>query len=135
MNDFLELTQGLIEKQDFEPTNIFEDLPKGHYTVQVVNTEKRTSQNGNDYIGVTLEVCDGDLTGRKIFDNLFFTMKTAENTIKKIYKIAQMMNIPAETFNDVNDIVEFVKKFNTKNFEVEYDAEAFIKVHYTNYLG
>lgn len=134
MNDFLELTQGLIEKQDFEPTSNFEEVPNGTYRVQICNVEKRVSKSENEYIGVTLEICDGDLTERKIFDNLFFTMKTAENTIKKIYKMAQMIDLPVETFSDIDDITEYVKKFMTKTFEVAYDSEAFNRVSYIKSL-
>ena len=45
MNDFLELTQGLIEKNDFEETE-FQPLPNGEYRVKVANVEKKTSQSG-----------------------------------------------------------------------------------------
>ena len=70
MNDFLELTQGLIEKNDFEEPE-FQPLPAGEYRTKVVNVEKKTSQSGNDYVAMVLAVIDGDYTGRKIYNNYF----------------------------------------------------------------
>lgn len=135
MNDFLELTKGLVESKDFEEKSDFDPIPAGTYRVSVANVEKRNSKNsGNDYIGMTLEIVDGELTERKIFNNLFFTAKTAENTIKRIYKMAQMCDIPAETFSNLDDIVEFCSKLVGKAFEVEYDEEAFHKVSVTKAL-
>lgn len=135
MNDFLELTKGLVESKDFEEKSDFEPVPKGTYRISVANVEKRNSKNsGNDYIGMALEIVDGELTERKIFDNFHFTAKTAENTIKRIYKMAQMVDIPAETFSTIDDIVEFCSKFVGKAFEVEYDEEAFHRVSYTKAL-
>lgn len=135
MNDFLELTKGLVESKDFEEKSDFEPIPKDTYRISVANVEKRKPKdNDNYYIGMTLEIIDGELTERKIFNNLFFTAKTAENTIKRIYKIAQMCDIPAETFSTIDDIVEFCSKFVGKAFEVEYDEEAFHKVSFTKAL-
>ena len=91
MNDFLELTQGLVETHNFEESSNFEPIEAGTYRVQVSNVEKKVSQSGNEYISMVLEICDGDLTGRKIWNNLFFTAKTAENTIKRIYKQAELV--------------------------------------------
>lgn len=134
MNDFLELTKGLVEKQDFEETE-FQALARGNYRVKVVNVEKKISQNsGNEYIGMTLEIVDGDYTGRKIFNNIFLTVKTAEASVKRIYKMAQLIDMAPEVFTDVDSIVEFCKKFVDKVFEIEYDEDAFNKVKFTQGL-
>ena len=98
------------------------------------NVEKKVSQNGNEYISMVLEICDGDLTGRKIWNNLFFTPKTAENTIKRIYKQAELVDIAPKVFSDLDSIVNFCSEFINKVFEIEYDEEAFIKVKFVKGL-
>ena len=69
MNDFLELTQGLIEKNDFEETE-FQPLPAGDYRVKVANVEKKVSQSGNEYVAMVMEVIDGEYTARNIYNNV-----------------------------------------------------------------
>jgi len=127
MFDFLELTQGLIEKNDFEEAE-FTPLPAGDYRVKVANVEKKTSQSGNDYVSMVMEVIDGEFTGRNIYNNLHLTVKTAENSVKRIYKMAEFAGITPTTFTDVDSIVTFCKQLLDKCFEVTYDEEAFNKV-------
>lgn len=133
MFDFLELTQGLIEKNDFNETE-FQPLPAGTYITKVVNVEKKTSQSGNDYVGMVMEVVDGENTGRKIYNNLHLTAKTAENSIKRIYKMAEFAGVTPIAFSNVDAIVDFCKNFIDTCFEVEYDEEAFNKVKVTKAL-
>lgn len=133
MFDFLELTQGLIEKNDFNETE-FQPLPAGTYITKVVNVEKKTSQSGNDYVGMVMEVIDGENTGRKIYNNLHLTPKTAENSIKRIYKMAEFAGVAPIAFSNVDAIVDFCKNFIDTCFEVEYDEEAFNKVKITKAL-
>lgn len=127
MFDFLELTQGLIEKNDFEEAE-FTPLPAGDYRVKVANVEKKTSQSGNDYVAMVMEVIDGEFTGRNIYNNFHLTVKTAEASIKRIYKMAEFAGITPTTFTDVDSIVAFCKQMLDKCFEVTYDEEAFNKV-------
>ena len=127
MNDFLELTKGLIEKNDFEEPE-FQPLPAGEYRTKVVNVEKKTSQSGNDYVAMILEVIDGDYTGRKIYNNYFLSVKTAESSIKRIYKMAEFAGIQLKAFTDADSIVDFCNGFLDKCFVVAYDEEAFHKV-------
>lgn len=129
MNDFLELTQNLIDNNNFEEEE-FKPLPADNYRVTVKNVEKKTSQNGNDYVSMVLEIADGEYTNRNIWNNLFFTVKTAENTIKRIYKMAEMVDIAPKAFTDVDSIVDYCKEFIDKCFEIEYDEEAFVKVKF-----
>lgn len=127
MFDFLELTQGLIEKNDFEEAE-FTPLPAGDYRVKVANVEKKTSQSGNDYVAMVMEVIDGEFTGRNIYNNLYLTVKTAENSVKRIYKMAEFAGITLTPCTDVDSIVTFCKQMLDKCFEVTYDEEAFNKV-------
>ena len=127
MNDFLELTQGLIEKNDFEETE-FQPLPAGDYRVKVANVEKKISQSGNEYVAMVMEIIDGDYTSRKIYNNFHLTVKTAEASIKRIYKMAEFAGITPTTFSDVDSIVTFCEQLLDKCFEVTYDEKAFNKV-------
>ena len=127
MFDFLELTQGLIEKNDFEEAE-FTPLPAGDYRVKVANVEKKTSQSGNDYVAMVMEVIDGEFTGRNIYNNLYLTVKTAENSVKRIYKMAEFAGITLTPCTDVDSVVTFCKQMLDKCFEVTYDEEAFNKV-------
>lgn len=133
MFDFLELTKGLIEKNDFNESE-FQPLPVGNYLVKVVNVEKKTSQSGNDYVGMVMEVIDGEYNGRKIYNNLHLTPKTAENSIKRIYKMAEFVGITPVAFSDVDSIIDFTKNFIDLCFEIEYNEEAFNKVKVTKAL-
>lgn len=133
MFDFLELTKGLIEKNDFNESE-FQPLPVGNYLVKVVNVEKKTSQSGNDYVGMVMEIIDGEYNGRKIYNNLHLTPKTAENSIKRIYKMAEFVGITPVAFSDVDSIVNFTKNFIDLCFEIEYNEEAFNKVKVTKAL-
>ena len=127
MFDFLELTQGLIEKNDFEEAE-FTPLPAGDYRVKVANVEKKTSQSGNDYVSMVMEIIDGEFTGRNIYNNLYLTVKTAENSVKRIYKMAEFAGITLTPCTDVDSVVTFCKQMLDKCFEVTYDEEAFNKV-------
>lgn len=133
MFDFLELTKGLIEKNDFNESE-FQPLPVGNYLVKVVNVEKKTSQSGNDYVGMVMEIIDGEYNGRKIYNNLHLTPKTAENSIKRIYKMAEFVGITPIAFSDVDSIIDFTKNFIDLCFEIEYNEEAFNKVKVTKAL-
>ena len=133
MFDFLELTKGLIEKNDFNESE-FQPLPVGNYLVKVVNVEKKTSQSGHDYVGMVMEIIDGEYNGRKIYNNLHLTPKTAENSIKRIYKMAEFVGITPVAFSDVDSIIDFTKNFIDLCFEVEYNEEAFNKVKVTKAL-
>ena len=97
MFDFLELTQGLIEKNDFEESE-FTPLPAGDYRVKVANVEKKTSQSGNDYVCMVMEVIDGEFTGRNIYNNFFLSVKTAEASIKRIQILFNRKNVEQKHF-------------------------------------
>ena len=127
MFDFLELTQGLIEKNNFEEAE-FQPLPNGEYRVKVANVEKKTSQSGNDYVAMVMEVIDGEYTGRNIYNNFHLTVKTAEASIKRIYKMAEFADITPTAFSNVDSLVTFASQLVDKCFEVTYDEEAFNKV-------
>ena len=47
-------------------------LPMGVYTVEVMLAEESESQAGDPMVKVTLEVTDGEYTGRLAFDRLLF---------------------------------------------------------------
>ena len=53
MNDFLELTQGLVETHDFEESSNFEPIMAGTYRVQVSNVEKKVEFPDYKPIGIT----------------------------------------------------------------------------------
>ena len=77
---------------------------------------------------MVLEVVDGYYTGRKIYNNYFLSVKTAEASIKRIYKMAELAGIQPKAFTDVDSIVDFCNGFLDKCFTVAYDENAFHKV-------
>lgn len=132
MQDFLELTQGLLKNNDFEekaPT-----IPDGDYTVELANVLKKTSQNGNEYISLVLKVTDGEYTNRTIYDNIFFTPKTAEGNIKRIYKLAEMSSVDLVPFTDVDSIVTFMTSMMGSNYNISYAENSFHKVTFNSIL-
>lgn len=132
MNDFSELTKGLLKTKDFEEKP--NTLETGEYIVEVNNVQKKISQKGNEYIGIVLKIVDGDCAGRLMFDNIFFTDKTAEGNIKRIYKLGEMSNLELVEFSDVDSIVTFLTDIIGKTYNVTYDDNSFHKVTYNSVL-
>ena len=140
MFDFLELTQGLIEKNDFEETE-FQPLPVGDYRVKVANVEKKTSQSGNDYVSMVMEVIDGDFTGRNIYNNFFLSVKTAEASIKRnMQKVLNKMGATIDekeinfymAFHHINPKIQrrLVNDFFAKEFSGHNDLKNVTKRQY-----
>jgi hypothetical protein len=48
----------------------FDVLPAGEYEIVIVNSEKRVSGNGNQYLALELQVLNGPHQNRKLFDRL-----------------------------------------------------------------
>ncbi len=74
-----------------EPTKPFEVLPPGKYVVQIVNSEMRVTKDGTgQYLWLELDVLEGAMKGRKLFDRLNLvnanpqTMEIAQRTLSAI---------------------------------------------------
>lgn len=56
---------------DDTPERDFSPIPAGEYLAKIVASEmKETSAKTGEYLALTLEICDGPATGRKLWDNL-----------------------------------------------------------------
>lgn len=54
-----------------DPTNNFEVIPAGEYTVIITESERKFTKSGDgNYLQLTLEIQDGEFRGRKLFDRL-----------------------------------------------------------------
>ena len=63
-----------------EEDRSFDPLPEGWYKASVLETERSTSQAGNDMLNVTFEITQADHAGRRAWNN-FNLWHPAENVI------------------------------------------------------
>ncbi|MBF0181930.1 MAG: DUF669 domain-containing protein [Magnetococcales bacterium] len=62
---------GTFDASQVDPSQPFETLPPGDYRVQIINSEMRPTKTGSgQYLWMEMDVLDGPLTGRKLFDRL-----------------------------------------------------------------
>ena len=62
---------GLTFDPNSVPADEFDALPAGDYHAQIVESEMKTTKNGDgQMLKLTMEIISGPLEGRKIFDNL-----------------------------------------------------------------
>ena len=67
------------------PANPLDPVPAGDYTVCIVDSEMKPTSSGNGYyLQLTLEVLEGEFSGRKIFDRL-----NLDNPNRQAVEIAQ----------------------------------------------
>ena len=74
-----------------EPNKPFDILPLGRYVVQIVASEMRATKDGQgQYLWLELDVLEGELQGRKLFDRLNLvnanptTVEIAQRTLSAI---------------------------------------------------
>ena len=60
-----------FDSNDIEPNDLFEPIPAGRYTMEIIESENKIAKSGNgEYIKLTLQVLDGKHKGQKVFVNL-----------------------------------------------------------------
>jgi len=69
---------------DVDPTDQFEPLQNGEYTMVITDSEMKPSKSGGQYLQLILEVVDGQNKGRKVWDRL-----NLENSNRTAVEIAQ----------------------------------------------
>jgi len=74
-----------------DPTTAYDLLPAGRYRVQIVESELRVTRAGTgQYLWLMLDIIDGPLTGRKLFEQLNLinpnptTVEIAQRTLSAI---------------------------------------------------
>lgn len=74
-----------------EPMQEFVPLPEGEYIAIIEDSEMRATKAGTgNYLSLTLQIVEGDHTGRKLFDNLNLdnpnpqTVEIAQRTLSSI---------------------------------------------------
>lgn len=83
---------------EVEPRAAMVPLPAGDYIGMIVNTEEKATSAGTGmFLSLTLEVCDGEHTGRKLFENLNLrnpsedAVKIARSTLSAICRAVGVM--------------------------------------------
>ncbi len=62
---------GTFDASQVDPSQPHETLPPGDYRVQIVNSEMRATKTGTgQYLWLEMDILDGPLAGRKLFDRL-----------------------------------------------------------------
>lgn len=65
-----ELDMDFVADEIPADTSSFEPLPAGDYTMQVIDSEIKPTKTGGDQLVLTLEVMDGPLSNRRVWDRL-----------------------------------------------------------------
>jgi len=53
-------------------------IPIGEYKCKIVEVREKTSQKGEEYYSLRLEIIEGDYDGRSVYDSLFFSPKALQ---------------------------------------------------------
>ncbi|MBF0179960.1 MAG: DUF669 domain-containing protein [Magnetococcales bacterium] len=62
---------GTFDASQVDPSQPQETLPPGDYRVQIINSEMRVTKAGSgQYLWMEMDVLDGPMAGRKLFDRL-----------------------------------------------------------------
>ena len=59
-----------FDANQVEPNTAYEPLAAGFYPMMITDSEMKDSKSGGQYLKLTIEVCDGQSKGRKVFSNL-----------------------------------------------------------------
>ncbi|MDP2354613.1 MAG: DUF669 domain-containing protein [Beijerinckiaceae bacterium] len=83
-----------------EPMKAFEVLPAGKYTVQIVESDMRLTKDGaGQYLWLMLDILEGPLQGRKLFDQLnlvnanITTVEIAQRSLSAICHATGQMQV------------------------------------------
>lgn len=63
------IDSGASDVQDFTPP------PPGKYLVQIVDIEAKFTNGGDEMWNIELEITQGEHAGKKLFDNMIFSVK------------------------------------------------------------
>ena len=72
---------GVEDATDFSP------IPEGMYFVEVTEVKSNTSKGGLEYFRLEMTVRDGQYSGSKLWDNMFFQGKTEASTVKTMQRV------------------------------------------------
>lgn len=89
--------------------NDYSPLPNGVYYMTVAEAETKHDRNGNEFIGVMFEVCNGEHKGRKLFQNLYLhsEYENQERTGRAILKLlCRAADLP--TLHGPKDLMKFI---------------------------
>jgi hypothetical protein len=102
----------VFDPSQHEPDTLFEVLPPGDYTVEIINSELRDTKAGTgQYLWIDMQITDGPSKGRHIYDrlNLYNANKQASDIAwKKLTTISYAVGVGG-TFSD--DVVLHFKPF------------------------
>ena len=88
-----------MAKVDFDSVQAFVPVPDGEYKMRVVECVEKKSKAGNDMFKLTLEIIDGEFTGRKVWDNLVIM----PSTMWRVKHACEELGLPIEGMVDLVD--------------------------------
>ena len=110
----------------------WEPLPPGDYTACVTSTELKPTKAGNgEYIELTIEIMDGDYSGRKIWERLNVnnpSEQTMQIARSQLNQLATALNqLPLKDTDQLLEIpftltLDIDRKDNTRNRVMGYSA-------------
>lgn len=131
MENLLNIANEVLVTKGFDPktdkVDDFEKLPDGEYSCLLEEVKnKKSEKTGTEWIEFKFSILDGEHKGRYIWVNYYFSVKTAQRSIRALKKLAYdfgfdltvdsfaSMDTLASTLNGLAGNVATVKQ-TTKN--------------------
>ena len=121
---------GMYDQND-KPNDDFSPIPEGEYLAKIITSEtKETKNRDGKFLELCLEICDGEHTGRKLFDRLNLqnknevAVKIARGTLAQIRE-ATGINAPRDSceLHGIPMNIKVVCKKSTYNGEERMQNE------------
>ena len=110
MDELLDIAQKTMDKfnPETDSADNYEEIPDGTYKCLLEEVTFKKSQNGTPNISFKYSILDGEYENRFLFDNHYFTVKTAEWQTKKVKQIAYRLGfeLPQDTFSSFQHAAE-----------------------------
>lgn len=91
-----------------EASDEFQQVPKGNYLGVIYDSEFTESSNGNPMFKLTLQITDGEYTGRNVWDNIVITDKTIGMVKRKLQQLG-CADDAMDDFDELEDVAESLR--------------------------
>lgn len=121
-----------VTQYEAAPRSDFAPLPPGEYTAVVTRTDLKPTKAGNgEYIELTIEIMDGDYSGRKVWERLNVnnpseqTMQIARSQLNQL--ATALSQLPLKDTDQLLEIpftltLDIDRKDNTRNRVMGYSS-------------
>ena len=106
MEDLLSLANELMKDDNYKK-GTYTEIPDGEYKAIIEAITLKESQSGNQYVGFTLVITDGEFAERKMFVNRFLTEGALRITVSQIMNLIKTCGyeLEGDMFTDFETMV------------------------------